>query len=109
MTIIGERSAEYHRGYEDAIAGAGPDYSQATTEGLLAYWDGYKAGRRERLDVPKCETCDATGTCLGHVDKVCPLMGVERCYNCPTCPDCHGTRIADPAEPPTRAHTPREV
>ena len=43
-----KRTAAYYRGRDDAEMGAAPDYSQATTEQLNDYRDGYRRGLAER-------------------------------------------------------------
>ena len=40
-------SDEYARGYDDATQGAAPDYGQATTEDLMHYIAGRRAGRQD--------------------------------------------------------------
>ena len=47
------RTGAYWKGREDARNGIYPDYSQATTEELLAYRDGYRDGLREKREEAK--------------------------------------------------------
>jgi len=50
-------SAEYWRGYEDGLLGAGPDYGQDTVKRMLDYIAGYNAGKR---DAQKAEAASET-------------------------------------------------
>jgi hypothetical protein len=45
-----KRSSEYNHGRRDAETGAGPDYSQPTTEMLLDYIAGYQEEKRRQRD-----------------------------------------------------------
>ena len=46
---MAKRTAEYNRGYEDAMVGCPPDYGQVSIARLYDYIDGYRAGRRDRV------------------------------------------------------------
>jgi len=45
-----KRTAEYGRGYTDALEGCPPDYGQGSREGFEDYRDGYRQGLRERQE-----------------------------------------------------------